>query len=165
MTGIDAEPEQPLPEGVLEAIALPGEIARLRRLRATEPGVCRDRSPSRFRATKAGIGPRTVSEILHRHGVPVRRRCANAASLPQTPAGDPASKQVVLDDQVCSHMGRRTRCDSSLKAENPLSRNPLPEGKSVSSEIRQRHKIIQSANSAEAYSSLGRNSFGEKLQD
>ncbi|MCX4696176.1 4'-phosphopantetheinyl transferase [Streptomyces sp. NBC_01408] len=43
MIGIDAEPDQPLPAGVLESIALPGEIARLRRLRATEPGVCWDR--------------------------------------------------------------------------------------------------------------------------
>ncbi|MEV5877188.1 hypothetical protein AB0L75_23710 [Streptomyces sp. NPDC052101] len=34
MPGIDAEPDEPLPEGVLEVIALPGEIARLSGLRA-----------------------------------------------------------------------------------------------------------------------------------
>ncbi|NBM19433.1 4'-phosphopantetheinyl transferase superfamily protein [Streptomyces sp. GC420] len=39
MLGVDAEPNGPLPDGVLEAIALPGEIARLRRLGDIEPGV------------------------------------------------------------------------------------------------------------------------------
>ncbi|WP_046779109.1 4'-phosphopantetheinyl transferase family protein [Streptomyces yangpuensis] len=43
MMGIDAEPDHPLPAGVLESIALPGEIARLRGLRAADPGVCWDR--------------------------------------------------------------------------------------------------------------------------
>ena len=41
--GIDAEPDQPLPEGVLDAIALPQEQQRLQRLRRDEPGVCWDR--------------------------------------------------------------------------------------------------------------------------
>ncbi|MBG0851061.1 4'-phosphopantetheinyl transferase superfamily protein [Streptomyces spinoverrucosus] len=37
--GIDAEPHAPLPEGVLEAVALPSEQDRLRRLTARHPGV------------------------------------------------------------------------------------------------------------------------------
>ncbi|MCX4885120.1 MULTISPECIES: 4'-phosphopantetheinyl transferase [unclassified Streptomyces] len=37
--GIDAEPHQPLPEGVLEAVSLPTEVARLRRLGAQHPGI------------------------------------------------------------------------------------------------------------------------------
>jgi 4'-phosphopantetheinyl transferase EntD len=41
--GIDAEPHQPLPEGVLDAVALPTEVARLRRLAARHPGVHWDR--------------------------------------------------------------------------------------------------------------------------
>lgn len=41
--GIDAEPHQPLPPGVLDAIALPSEIARLARLAAVDPSVCWDR--------------------------------------------------------------------------------------------------------------------------
>ncbi|MEW2401319.1 4'-phosphopantetheinyl transferase superfamily protein [Streptomyces sp. NPDC046862] len=41
--GIDAEPHQPLPDGVLDAIALPTEEARLRRLTADRPSVHWDR--------------------------------------------------------------------------------------------------------------------------
>ncbi|MDX2694208.1 4'-phosphopantetheinyl transferase superfamily protein [Streptomyces ipomoeae] len=41
--GIDAEPHNVLPEGVLEAIALPAEEARLRRLTADHPTVHWDR--------------------------------------------------------------------------------------------------------------------------
>ncbi|MCX5052880.1 MULTISPECIES: 4'-phosphopantetheinyl transferase family protein [unclassified Streptomyces] len=41
--GIDAEPHQPLPEGVLEAVSLPAEGARLRRLAAQHPGIHWDR--------------------------------------------------------------------------------------------------------------------------
>ncbi|GGZ38845.1 4'-phosphopantetheinyl transferase family protein [Streptomyces poonensis] len=41
--GIDAEPHAPLPEGVQEAIALPAEEDRLRRLTAGRPGVHWDR--------------------------------------------------------------------------------------------------------------------------
>ncbi|MHC3471453.1 4'-phosphopantetheinyl transferase family protein [Streptomyces sp. 7R007] len=41
--GIDAEPHQPLPEGVLDAVALPAEAARLRRLAAERPSVHWDR--------------------------------------------------------------------------------------------------------------------------
>ncbi|MEU4981007.1 4'-phosphopantetheinyl transferase superfamily protein [Streptomyces sp. NPDC021969] len=41
--GIDAEPDGPLPDGVLETIALPAEAARLRRLGAARPGVHWDR--------------------------------------------------------------------------------------------------------------------------
>ncbi|GAB2916866.1 4'-phosphopantetheinyl transferase family protein [Streptomyces heilongjiangensis] len=41
--GIDAEPHSALPEGVLEAIALPPEEARLRRLTAGHPSVHWDR--------------------------------------------------------------------------------------------------------------------------
>jgi 4'-phosphopantetheinyl transferase EntD len=41
--GIDAEPHLPLPEGVLEAIALPAEEQRLRRLTAGRPSVHWDR--------------------------------------------------------------------------------------------------------------------------
>ncbi|MFJ9538550.1 4'-phosphopantetheinyl transferase [Streptomyces sp. NPDC101225] len=41
--GIDAEPHQPLPEGVLEAVALPTETQRLRRLAGERPGVHWDR--------------------------------------------------------------------------------------------------------------------------
>ncbi|WP_077801734.1 4'-phosphopantetheinyl transferase [Streptomyces sp. JHA26] len=37
--GIDAEPDGPLPEGVLPAVSLPGEVERLRRLTAERPGV------------------------------------------------------------------------------------------------------------------------------
>ncbi|MFJ4466247.1 4'-phosphopantetheinyl transferase [Streptomyces sp. NPDC089424] len=37
--GIDAEPHEPLPPGVLEAVALPEEQARLRQLAARHPGV------------------------------------------------------------------------------------------------------------------------------
>lgn len=36
--GIDAEPHQPLPEGVLESVALPTELAHLRALAAHAPG-------------------------------------------------------------------------------------------------------------------------------
>ncbi|AYF31970.1 4'-phosphopantetheinyl transferase [Micromonospora tulbaghiae] len=41
--GVDAEPNEPLPEGVLAAIALPGELDAVARLRATEPGTHWDR--------------------------------------------------------------------------------------------------------------------------
>ena len=41
--GVDAEPDAPLPEGVLEAIALPDELAMLRDLGAEVPGVHWDR--------------------------------------------------------------------------------------------------------------------------
>ena len=41
--GIDAEPHQPLPDGVLSAIALPTEQERLRRLAADRPEVHWDR--------------------------------------------------------------------------------------------------------------------------
>ncbi|MBO1416596.1 4'-phosphopantetheinyl transferase, partial [Streptomyces sp. FH025] len=41
--GIDAEPALPLPEGVLEAIALPVERQRLAELAATHPGTPWDR--------------------------------------------------------------------------------------------------------------------------
>jgi enterobactin synthetase component D / holo-[acyl-carrier protein] synthase len=41
--GLDAEPNEELPEGVLDVIALEGEGARLAELSATEPGVCWDR--------------------------------------------------------------------------------------------------------------------------
>jgi 4'-phosphopantetheinyl transferase EntD len=42
--GIDAEPHEPLPEGVLDVVALPNERARLRELARTSPGAtCWDR--------------------------------------------------------------------------------------------------------------------------
>ncbi len=41
--GIDAEPHEPLPGGVLEAIALPREIDRLRALRHHDRAICWDR--------------------------------------------------------------------------------------------------------------------------
>nr|WP_205615765.1 4'-phosphopantetheinyl transferase superfamily protein [Streptomyces harenosi] len=41
--GIDAEPDETLPEGVLEAVALPAEAERLRRLTADRPDVHWDR--------------------------------------------------------------------------------------------------------------------------
>ncbi|WP_399892256.1 4'-phosphopantetheinyl transferase [Streptomyces sp. BBFR51] len=41
--GIDAEPDGPLPDGVLDSIALPAEAARLRRLDAQRPGIHWDR--------------------------------------------------------------------------------------------------------------------------
>ncbi|MFD7708762.1 4'-phosphopantetheinyl transferase [Streptomyces sp. NPDC059785] len=41
--GIDAEPHAPLPEGVLDSIALPSERERLRRLTADTPGIHFDR--------------------------------------------------------------------------------------------------------------------------
>ncbi|MCF4135758.1 4'-phosphopantetheinyl transferase superfamily protein [Streptomyces sp. Tue 6430] len=41
--GIDAEPHQPLPDGVLSAVALPAEQERLRRLAADRPEVHWDR--------------------------------------------------------------------------------------------------------------------------
>ncbi|MDW4908894.1 4'-phosphopantetheinyl transferase superfamily protein [Streptomyces sp. ADMS] len=41
--GIDAEPHQPLPEGVLDSVALPTERTRLRALTADGPGVHWDR--------------------------------------------------------------------------------------------------------------------------
>ncbi len=41
--GVDAEPHQPLPDGILETVALPSEQARLRRLAETDAGVCWDR--------------------------------------------------------------------------------------------------------------------------
>ena len=41
--GVDAEPNDVLPDGVLDAISLPGERARLRHLAATAPGTCWDR--------------------------------------------------------------------------------------------------------------------------
>ena len=41
--GLDAEPDQPLPDGVLALIARPGERARLRDLAAATPGTCWDR--------------------------------------------------------------------------------------------------------------------------
>jgi len=42
-TGVDAEPDEDLPAGVLDLIALPGERERLRRLAAAAPGTCWDR--------------------------------------------------------------------------------------------------------------------------
>jgi 4'-phosphopantetheinyl transferase EntD len=41
--GLDAEPHEPLPDGVLDAIALPEEKARVAVLAAARPGVCWDR--------------------------------------------------------------------------------------------------------------------------
>ncbi|MFH9809014.1 4'-phosphopantetheinyl transferase [Streptomyces olivaceus] len=41
--GIDAEPDGPLPEGVLDSVALPAEAERLRRLAEERPGVHWDR--------------------------------------------------------------------------------------------------------------------------
>jgi 4'-phosphopantetheinyl transferase EntD len=41
--GLDAEPNEALPEGVLAVISLPGERARISELAAAEPGVCWDR--------------------------------------------------------------------------------------------------------------------------
>lgn len=41
--GIDAEPDLPLPEGVLSVVALPAEAERLRRLAGERPGVRWDR--------------------------------------------------------------------------------------------------------------------------
>ncbi|MFD5655150.1 4'-phosphopantetheinyl transferase [Streptomyces sp. NPDC127039] len=41
--GIDAEPDGPLPDGVLESIALPAEVALLRRLGGARPGLHWDR--------------------------------------------------------------------------------------------------------------------------
>ncbi|GHH84861.1 4'-phosphopantetheinyl transferase [Streptomyces sulfonofaciens] len=41
--GIDAEPDKPLPDGVLDAIALRREVIRLRELNDCHPGVCWDR--------------------------------------------------------------------------------------------------------------------------
>ncbi|MGW4297335.1 4'-phosphopantetheinyl transferase family protein, partial [Micromonospora chersina] len=41
--GVDAEPHAPLPDGVLDAIALPAERTRTAALRAAHPEVCWDR--------------------------------------------------------------------------------------------------------------------------
>jgi 4'-phosphopantetheinyl transferase EntD len=41
--GIDAEPDDVLPDGVLDAVSVPGERARLRDLAAVAPGTCWDR--------------------------------------------------------------------------------------------------------------------------
>jgi 4'-phosphopantetheinyl transferase EntD len=41
--GLDAEPHEVLPSGVLEAISRPAERERLRALAAAEPGICWDR--------------------------------------------------------------------------------------------------------------------------
>lgn len=41
--GLDAEPHDALPEGVIDLISLPGERDRLRDLAATAPGTCWDR--------------------------------------------------------------------------------------------------------------------------
>jgi 4'-phosphopantetheinyl transferase EntD len=41
--GVDAEPGEGLPAGVLDLVALPGERERLRDLSAAEPGTCWDR--------------------------------------------------------------------------------------------------------------------------
>ncbi|MEV4624751.1 4'-phosphopantetheinyl transferase superfamily protein [Micromonospora sp. NPDC049523] len=41
--GIDAEPHLPLPSGVLEAVALPAEVALLAKLAESDPSVCWDR--------------------------------------------------------------------------------------------------------------------------
>ena len=41
--GLDAEPDEALPGGVLEAVSLPGERERLRDLAAAAPGTCWDR--------------------------------------------------------------------------------------------------------------------------
>lgn len=41
--GIDAEPDAPLPDGVLSSVALDSEVAALGRLAATHPGVAWDR--------------------------------------------------------------------------------------------------------------------------
>jgi 4'-phosphopantetheinyl transferase EntD len=41
--GVDAEPDEGLPAGVLELVALPGERERLRDLAAAAPGTCWDR--------------------------------------------------------------------------------------------------------------------------
>lgn len=41
--GIDAEPDEPLPPGVLAAVSLPGEAQRVRRLTSEHPGIHWDR--------------------------------------------------------------------------------------------------------------------------
>ncbi|MGW5637750.1 4'-phosphopantetheinyl transferase family protein, partial [Streptomyces sp. NPDC003832] len=41
--GIDAEPDEPLPDGVLAAVALPGEALRVGRLTRERPGIRWDR--------------------------------------------------------------------------------------------------------------------------
>ena len=43
--GLDAEPDEVLPSGVLEAVSLPGERERLRNLTAAAPGTRWDRLP------------------------------------------------------------------------------------------------------------------------
>ncbi len=42
-TGVDAEPDEGLPAGVIELVALPGERERLRGLAVAAPGTCWDR--------------------------------------------------------------------------------------------------------------------------
>jgi 4'-phosphopantetheinyl transferase EntD len=41
--GLDAEPDQLLPDGVLDMVSLPGERAQLRDLATATPGTCWDR--------------------------------------------------------------------------------------------------------------------------
>lgn len=41
--GLDAEPDQRLPDGVLDAVSLPGERSQIRALAATAPGISWDR--------------------------------------------------------------------------------------------------------------------------
>jgi 4'-phosphopantetheinyl transferase EntD len=41
--GLDAEPHEPLPAGIADAVAVPEEWAQLDRLAAVRPGVCWDR--------------------------------------------------------------------------------------------------------------------------
>ncbi|MGY1630361.1 4'-phosphopantetheinyl transferase [Geodermatophilus sp. SYSU D01186] len=75
--GVDAEPADPLPPGVLSVVARPEERVRLRRLAATHPGTCWDRLlfcakeavfKGWFPLTRAWLEFGDVRVRLHPHG-------------------------------------------------------------------------------------------------
>lgn len=85
--GVDAEPHHPLPGGVLDAIALPTELARLRTLAGSHPGVCWDRVLF------------SAKESVYKAWFPLARRWLDftEADLAFDPAAGTFSARVLID--------------------------------------------------------------------
>jgi 4'-phosphopantetheinyl transferase EntD len=84
--GIDAEPNGPLPDGVLEAIATPPELAWLKRVAGDSSGVCWDRLLF------------SAKETIYKAWFPLTRRWLNfeeAVVTPHPDAGTFAARLLV----------------------------------------------------------------------
>jgi 4'-phosphopantetheinyl transferase EntD len=108
--GIDAEPHAPLPGGVLDTIALAGELRRLEELRRTAPTVHWDRLlfsakecvyKAWFPVTRRWLGFEEADLVLRRDGTFTARLLATGATIP---AGGPLTgftgRWVIADGLV-----------------------------------------------------------------